>query len=274
MLFTNLTPVRTARYAGRFATFALAASVAVSVAAAQTSNPAPGTAPMQPSSSSSDGQTTGQTAPGTAPMASHRAAVELAPGHGPSYNNRWDVYGGLSFMNGQAGQNLPKRYNMGGGEAQATYWLTPRLGVAGDYRWAAGTTPVLPNPIYNRPLVIQNIFAGGVQYRGPKNRYVAINYHAFAGGDDGDFNHSVETYPGGNSPYAACPTETTGSQGNIGLYCNHIAPWAAIGGSIDFNQGPKFAVRLSPDLTMEHFGTETRVFFGISLGVLYRGGRH
>jgi hypothetical protein len=61
--------------------------------------------------------------------------------------------------------------------------------------------------------------------------------------------------------------------GNLGMYCNHFAPWGAVGGSIDFNQGQKFAVRLSPDLTFEHFGTETREFFGISLGVVYRGGR-
>jgi hypothetical protein len=57
------------------------------------------------------------------------------------------------------------------------------------------------------------------------------------------------------------------------MYCNHVAPWAAAGGSIDFNQGPKFAIRLAPDLTFEHFGTETREFFGISLGLLYRGAR-
>lgn len=276
MLFTNLTSVRTARSAGRFATFAATFALGALVAtAACAQNPAPGTAPMQqPSSSSADGQTsTTQAAPGTAPMATHRAAVALAPGRGPSYHNKWDIYGGLSFMNGQAGQDLPKRYNMGGGEAQATYWLGSRLGIAADYRFEAGTTPVLPNHYYNRVLVMQHIFAGGVQYRGPKNHYVAINYHAFAGAADGIFDHAVQNYPGG-SPIAACPTEATGSQGNIGLYCNHVAPWGAAGGSIDFNQGPKLAIRLSPDMIFEHFGTETREYVSISLGVLYRFGRH
>lgn len=269
MLFTNLTPVSPAsRAAGRFAAFAMAALFTAAAAAAQTSNPAPGTAPMQQPNSS---KTTGQNAPGTAPIKSGGTAAALAPGKGPTYQNRWDIYGGLSFMNGQAGQNLPKRYNMGGGEGQFTYWLSPKLGLAGDYRWAAGTTPVLPNPTYNRPLVMQNIFAGGVQYRGPKNRYVAINYHAFGGGDSGDFNYSMRHYPSSLGPGpGACPAD---GPGNVGLYCNHVAPWAAVGGSIDFNQGPKLAVRLSPELTIEHFGTETREYFGISLGVLYRGGR-
>lgn len=269
MLFTNLTPVSPAgRAAGRFAAFTLAALFAGVAATAQTSNPAPGTAPMQQSSSSQ----TAQNAPGTAPIKSHRTAAALAPGRGPSYHNRWDVYGGLAFANGQAGQNLPKRFNMGGGEGQFTYWLSPKLGLAGDYRWLAGTTPVIANRTYNRPLVMQNIFAGGVQYRGPKNRYVGINYHAFAGADSGDFNYSMRHYPSNLPPApGACPADGVG---NVGLYCNHVAPWAAVGGSIDFNQGPKLAVRLAPELTFEHFGTETREFFGISLGVLYRGGRH
>ncbi|HEV2578674.1 MAG TPA: hypothetical protein VGU25_15825 [Acidobacteriaceae bacterium] len=290
MLFTNLTSVSfPRRIAGRFASFALMALLAGTLASAQSSdpaqqsNPAPGTAPMQQPSSSSSSQSTsssgsqsaGQAAPGTVPMKSNQAAAELAPGKGPSYQNHWDLYGGLAFANGQAGQNLPKRFNMGGGEGQFTYWLTHKFGVAADYRFGAGTTPVLPvGSAYglNRVLVMNHIFAGGVQYRGPRNRYVAINYHGFVGGDYGIFDHAVQNYPGG-SPVAACPIQQPNQNYNLGLYCNHVAPWGAVGGSIDFNQGQKFAVRLSPDLTFEHFGTETREFFGISLGLLYRGAR-
>ncbi len=281
MLFTNLTSVSFARrFAGRFASFALVALLAGTSSFAQSStptqaNPAPGTAPMQQpsSSSSSTSQSNGQAAPGTAPIRSNQTAAELAPGRGPSYQNRWDAYGGFAFANGQAGQNLPKRFNMGGGEGQFTYWLTHHLGIAADYRYGAGTTPVFPNNIYNRPLVMEHTFAGGVQYRGPRNRYVAVNYHAFGGAVYGIFNRTVNQYPNGPSPYSACPVEQPGQIGNLGMYCNHIAPWGAVGGSIDFNQGPKFAIRLSPDLTFEHFGTETREFVGISLGLLYRGGR-
>jgi hypothetical protein len=285
MLFTNLMPVRTVRFAGRFAAFTLAAFIAAAVgsvgtvASAQT--PAPGTAPMQPqpASSSADTQTPGQAAPGTAPIATHRAAVALAPGRGPSYNNKWDLYGGLSFMNGQAGQDVPKRYNMGGGEGMGTYWLTSHLGLAADYRFEAGTTPTPPNPgnndivHLNRVLVMQHILSGGVQYRGPRNRYVAINYHAFAGGTYGIFDHATQNYPGG-SPVSACAAQQQPGQiGNLGLYCNHLAPWGAAGGSIDFNQGPRFAIRFSPDIIFEHFGTETHEYFSTSLGVLYRFGQ-
>jgi hypothetical protein len=245
---------------------AAAATVGAPKAMAQDSTP--------PASSQSSSQTqTPVAAPGTAAVTRATAAA-LAPYTGPKYDNRWEIYGGLNFMNGQAGQVQPgRRYNMGGGEAMGTYWLTKKLGVAADYRFGAGTTPVtVPGDYYNRVVVIQNIFSGGVQYRGPKNRYAAIDLHALAGGTAGDFNYAVNHYPGG-SPVSACAADQQpGQKGNLGLYCNHVSPYGAVGGSIEFNESGKLAIRLQPDLTFEHFGTETREFFAISLGAVYRFG--
>src|SRR6185437_6725883 len=105
MLFTNLTPVSfPRRCAGRFATLAFVALLAGATAAAQSANPAQTSNPAPAQSNP---------APGTAPMKRHTTAAGLAPGRGPSYENHWDVYVGFAFMNGQAGQNLPKRFNMG-----------------------------------------------------------------------------------------------------------------------------------------------------------------
>jgi hypothetical protein len=217
-------------------------------------------------------------APGTVAITKANAAA-LTAYTGPKYDNRWEVYGGLNLMNGQAGQNLQHRYNMGGVEVMGTYWLAPaqsstwlkHVGVAGDYHFGAGTTPVL-SPYYNRVVVMQSIIAGGLEYRGPKNRYAALDLHAFGGGSTGIFDYAVNHYPGG-SPVSSCPTNTTGGQtGNLGLYCNHTAPWGMAGGSIDFNESARLAIRLQPDIVFEHFGTETREFFSISLGALYRFG--
>jgi hypothetical protein len=249
---------------------AVAGTVGASKALAQDSTPAPA-----PADSQSSSQTQAPTAaPGTVAVSKATAAA-LQPYTGPKYDNRWEVYGGLNFMNGQAGQNQPeKRYNMGGGEAMGTYWLTNKLGVAADYRFGAGTTPVL-SPYYNRVVIMQSITSGGVQYRGPKNRYVAIDFHALAGGTYGIFNYAVNHYPGG-SPVTACAADEKPDQGagqNLGLYCNHESPYGAAGGSIDFNESGKLAIRLQPDITFEHFGTETREFFAISMGVVYRLGK-
>ena len=192
---------------------------------------------------------------------SARAQGKLGPSAPVSYDNRYEVYGGINFMNFQAGQTLPKRMNFAGGELQGTYWLTGKLGLAADYRGEAGTTPVLPNPyVNNRPLVYMNMLMVGAQYRGPKNHYAAINYHGYIGASDGVFTYSTAHVP-------------AGSYNLLGLYTDRTKPIAALGGSIDFNRSKSIAVRLSPDLILEHFGTETREFFAISAGVVYRFGK-
>jgi hypothetical protein len=51
-----------------------------------------------------------------------------------TYDNKYELYSGLSFETFQAGQALPKRMNMGGVEVMGTYWATHKLGVAADFR--------------------------------------------------------------------------------------------------------------------------------------------
>ena len=189
------------------------------------------------------------------------AQNKLGPAAPVSYDNRYELYGGINFMNFQAGQSLPKRMNLAGGEVLGTYWLTKKIGLGVDYRGEAGTTPVIPNPfVNNRPLVYMNMIMGGAQYRGPKNHYAAINYHGYVGVSHGVFDYSTASVP-------------AGSVAQIGLYTNRTKPIAALGGSIDFNRSKAIAVRLSPDLIIEHFGTETREFFAISGGLIYRFGK-
>src|SRR5258708_361425 len=43
-----------------------------------------------------------------------------------TYDNKYELYGSINFMNFMAGQNLPKRMNMGGGEFLFTYWLSSK----------------------------------------------------------------------------------------------------------------------------------------------------
>jgi hypothetical protein len=173
-----------------------------------------------------------------------------------TYANRWEIYGGIMLQNDQAGQNLPKRMNMGGVEALGTYWITKKWGVGGDFRGMAGTTPVFPNPYTTRPLVVMYEGMGGVEYRGPKNQRAAINFHALGGVMHGNFTETP--LPAGE---------------DVGLYTNRTKPMAAVGASVDFNRSRNLAFRLSPDLIIETLGTEVREFFAISGGVVYRFGK-
>lgn len=172
-----------------------------------------------------------------------------------TYDNKYEIYGGINFMNFQGGQALPTRMNMGGAEVLMTYWLTPKWGLGGEWRGEWGTTPVTPNIVFNgRALASLNGGLLGAQYRGPKNQYAALNYHAYFGAMYGKFD------------YTADPT-------TLGMYTNRTKPVAALGVSIDVNHTKNLAFRLSPDLMLEHFGTETRQFFAISGGVVYRFGK-
>ena len=224
---------------------------------------APGQTPAPGTSSSQSGTTA---APGTAPIATRTVAQQIAPVKVATYDEKFELFGGLSLMNGQAGQNLPKRYILGGGEAMGTYWLGSHLGVAADYRFEAGDTDLLPTAQLpnTRAAVFQNIVSGGVNYRGPKNRYAAIDFHALVGATHGQYDHSIKNDP--DLPPNTPPTF-------FGLYNNSTSPWGAAGGSIDFNATPRLAVRLSPDIIFEHFGTETREFFSLGGGVVYRFGK-
>ena len=192
-----------------------------------------------------------------------RPVFETAPSTGKlaaaapvTYDNKYEVYGGINLQTFQAGQNLPKRMNLGGVEVAGTYWFSKKFGAVGEFRGEAGTTPVFPNPYTTRPLVVLYTGMGGVQYRGPRNQRAAINFHAYAGAAHGDFSQTP--LPAGFS---------------VGLYSNRTAPIAAAGGSLDINRSKNFAIRISPDIIFEHFGTETREFFAISGGGIYRFGK-
>jgi hypothetical protein len=196
-----------------------------------------------------------------------QAQTKLGPAAPVTYDNKYELYGGLNYSNFKAGENLPKRMNLGGAEVSGTYWLTPKLGLVAEYRGGAGTTQVFPSASprgIHRPLVYMNMAMFGAQYRGPKNQHAAINFHAYGGVADGVFDAGTT---GSGFGLNFTPQENAN---NVGLYANHSAPIFALGGSLDMNRSKNWAIRLSPDLIFEHFGNETREFFAISGGVVYR----
>ena len=206
-----------------------------------------------------------------------QAQTRIGPAPPVTYDNKYEVYAGLNYMDFKAGEDLPKRMNLGGGEFEGTWWMTPKWGVAAEYRGEAGTTQVFPNAeVYgiHRPLVYMNMGLFGVQYRGPRNQHAAIDFHAYGGVASGVFDGGTAGAPPGNIGRTAAENACLAAGGSIpagvGLYCDHTAPLFALGGSIDFNRSKNWAIRLSPDLILEHFGNEEREFFAISGGIVYR----
>ena len=196
-----------------------------------------------------------------------QAQTKLGPAAPVTYDNKYEVYGGLNFMNFMAGQELTRRMDFGGGELEGTYWVTPKWGAAAEYRGEAGTTPVLPNAgTYgiHRPLAYMNMVLFGAQYRWMQNQHAALDLHAYAGPSYGVFDAGTQ---------GAGPTPGISAASNarlVGLYSNHTAAIFALGWSVDMNRSKNWAIRLSPDLILDEFGSGTREFFAISGGVVYR----
>jgi len=186
-----------------------------------------------------------------------------------TYDNRYEVYGGLSYMNFTAGPFAIPRTNLGGGEIMGTYWLKGlthhvapgRLGLAADVRGEYGTTQIGPVPAttgLHRTMVFQHMLMGGFQLRGPKNQFFALSVHGLGGVSWGNFSHGTEP---------AAPPES------VGLYSNRSAGIGAIGASLDINQSKRFAIRIQPDLMLSHFGSATDTNLALSAGILYRFGK-
>jgi len=180
---------------------------------------------------------------------------KLAAAAPVTYDNRFELFGGLNYMNFYAEPNETKEMNLGGGEGSLTYWLSDRWGAVVDLRGDAGTSPVNANPVFDgRALVVLYTGMGGVQYRVKQNQRAAFSLHAYAGGSHGDFNITLP-------------------QSESGLYQNETKPIEVFGGAVDLNRSKNLAIRLSPELIEEQFGPGSRSFVSISGGVVWRLGR-
>ena len=69
------------------------------------------------------GQTQGTVASSTTQTTVPLSSSKIALAAPVTYDNKYEFYGAFNFMNFMAGQNLPKRMNMGGAELSFTYWL-------------------------------------------------------------------------------------------------------------------------------------------------------
>ncbi|WP_446745647.1 hypothetical protein [Silvibacterium acidisoli] len=179
------------------------------------------------------------------------------------YDYKWEFYGGVAYSHFNAGPSLVRGANLGGFEARADRFFTPRWAAVGDVRGYYGTSGTQPNPYGIRgPFVSETMFLGGAEYRGPSNQHASISLHALVGGAYGSFERGL--YDQNNQPVAPI---------NVGFFNNQVAFGSAFGGTIDLNRSPRLAFRISPDATLTDFGSAgLKGQFAISVGLVYRMG--
>ena len=189
-----------------------------------------------------------------------------------TYDNKWELYAGINFMNFMAGQNLPKRMNLGGGEFLGTYWLE-QTGFCGILAWERtiaakrGRRRCLARRQdcrYNaRP-------AAGVYEHGHAGSAVSRAEEPVCGVEPPCLLRRVAWH------VQSTPEEWHPQQRRFrrsrSVYESDEADCGA-GWEHRLQLSKKLAIRLSPDLILEHFGTETREFVAVSGGVVYRFGK-
>lgn len=199
---------------------------------------------------------------------SNGSYVSVDPLANVRYDNRFDISLGAAYDHMKAGPTLLQGSNLGGLDAEGSYWFSKHWAVEGTGRYYLGTSGAAPNdppggPIKG-PFVSEAFFAGGAEWLGPHNRHGAILAHAMFGGVSGNFQQDLR----GNPPYV------------VDFYSNQIAPAAIIGGHFDLNRSPRWVFRITPDAVMTHYYsissanapkvTQYDVNFAISVGVEYK----
>jgi hypothetical protein len=224
----------------------------------------------QNSSSSSQSQPPQSTQPTPAPAAqspdsqvpSLGTYVASDPLAKVRYDNRWDVSLGAAYDHMKAGPNLLQGANLGGLDADGSYWLTRKWGIEGSVRPYIGTSGTAPNK-YNLkgPIVKETFFVAGAEWLGPHNKHGAIIAHAMIGGVYGNFESDLLGYP----------------PSTFAFYNNQVALAAIIGGHFDLNRSEHWVFRVTPDATIKRYGinyapytTSTDVNFAISVGLQYK----
>jgi hypothetical protein len=209
-------------------------------------------------------QTQAQSSPQGTP--SQPTYVVLDPLAGVRYDNRYDLYVGAAYRHMKAGPMLLQGSNIGGIDADGSFWLTKRWGAEGTFRYYLGTSGAGTGnntnvQLIKGPFISEYFFGAGPEWLGPHNKHGDLIAHAMFGGVYGNFEQDLR----GLGP-SCC-----------GFYNSQIAPMAIIGGHIDLNRSPHWVFRITPDSIWTWYGinygkqyTQTDVNFAISVGVEYK----
>jgi hypothetical protein len=178
----------------------------------------------------------------------------------PTYNNRWDVYGGAQYshFNPSPGRNVAAN-NLLGWNGTATVYFHPQWGIEMGARGLYGTMTV-PTNAFNIPAsakMSENLFLFGPTVRFHRGPTYAYGMHLVIGAAYGSFD---KDFPPGVQPDV------------VDIYNNKLAFGSAVGAWLDRNLSSKLAVRLVADYQPTHYGFSTQSEFAGSVGIVYKFG--
>jgi hypothetical protein len=174
-----------------------------------------------------------------------------------TYTHKYEVYGGGGYLRFSPGNTL-QHLNEVAWNVGFTDYLRGKLGVTADVRGYYGTafTYINQYQVFN-PSISQYTFMAGPQARIVERLHLGVSANVLAGFGHGNFS-----------------TNTGGLPGTlIGLWPDGTTFNLSVGVPIDYNLGPTFAIRLTPNYLMTDYGSQIQNNLGFNAGVVWRFGR-
>ncbi|MBV8672292.1 MAG: hypothetical protein JOZ33_02560 [Acidobacteriaceae bacterium] len=174
-----------------------------------------------------------------------------------TYTHKYEVYGGGGYLRFTPGPHL-QHLNEAAWNAGFTDYVKGKIGITADFRGYYGTAFTYINQFQVfKPSISQYTFLGGPQVRLLMRQHWGISGNALVGFGHGNFS-----------------TNTGGLPGTlIGLYPDGTVFNLQIGAPIDYNLGPTFAIRITPNYLMTNYGSSIQNNLGWNAGVVWRFGR-
>jgi hypothetical protein len=191
----------------------------------------------------------------------HAQVTATAPEtEAPQNAQRWDFYGGAQYSHFNPSPDRGVHaINLLGWNGTATIWLGSRFGFDGSARGLYGNIEVPANGegIPANPQMSEHLFLFGPDFRIVRHRTYTMGMHTLIGGAYGAFGNG---FPKGTKPQ------------DVGIYNDKLAVGFGFGPWIDYNLGPRFAVRAIADWQPTHYGFSWQSEFAGSVGIVYKFG--
>ena len=184
-----------------------------------------------------------------------------------TYAHQWEVMGGGGYLRWRSGE-FTKHNNEVSWNAQADYYLNPRLAIVGDAQGSFGHAKPLQGLGANNfniqaasPQINEYFFTGGANYRFVRREKYTLGVQGTGGVVWGIFSGGAK-----------------GRSGNdVGLWNDGFRPAFTVSLNADYNVYPNLAVRFAPTYTATTFtspaGGSFQSNFGFNAGVIYRFGK-
>lgn len=174
-----------------------------------------------------------------------------------TYSHKFEVTLGGGYLRFRPGPDL-RHINEIGWNVAGTRYFNERLGLTADFHGYYGTAHPFPNQfgIFNTG-IREYVYQGGPTYRIYAQQKFAVSAHVYAGASTGVFDAHTNHIP----------------PEFVGIYPVATVFAGTAGVTADYNIDPALSIRVTPELLVTRFGSQSQFNRGVSFGIAYRFGQ-